>query len=351
LPFCTQSVDFLDLDLAPHLSGFTRASSLGPIAAFMDRQGASAARVLREVDLPFALLDQPEIVIPLREQFRFLERAARRTGDAYFGARLGQVVRGKDLSAFGAWVLNAETLLQAIKRSHAGLNAMLQTSTVLTFHRRGGTARWSIEFCEPETAGRHHNELLGVGYMIDMVRTYAGRRWRPDVVMTALPAGTPRAELESIFGTNVSHGHPISSIVFDDALLNCTRWETLHATHVNARDEPMVPEQDDAIATVASVTDLALHDGYPRIDWVAAKLGVTRRSIQRLLSAHGTTFNQVVMETLSRHAKALLDGSTVPVTEIALELGYQDPAHFTRAFRRWTGVSPTVYRKLAQNAR
>ncbi|MEQ1670175.1 MAG: AraC family transcriptional regulator, partial [Hyphomicrobium sp.] len=59
--------------MAARLSGFTRASSLGPIAGFMTSQGGSVTRVLRDVDLPFVLLEKPEIVIPLRAQFRFLE--------------------------------------------------------------------------------------------------------------------------------------------------------------------------------------------------------------------------------------------------------------------------------------
>lgn len=313
----------------------------------MDRQGVSVSRVLRDVDLPFALLEQPEIVIPLREQFRFLERAARSTADAYFGARLGQVVRCKELSAFGAWICAAETLLQAIERAHAGLNVMLQTSTVLTLERRGPTARWSIEFLEPETDGRHHNELLGISYLIDTVRTYAGRLWRPDVVMTALPAGAPRAGLEDIFGTNVSNGHTVTSIEFDAALLRCGRRGNPTTSDDDLRVEPKLPGQKDTLATVASVTDLALYDGYPHIDWVAGKLGMTSRSLQRLLGAHCTTFNRIAREALLRRAKVLLDDGAVPITEIALELGYRDPAHFTRAFRRWTGVSPSVYRNIA----
>ncbi len=312
----------------------------------MDRQGGSVSRLLREVDLPAALLEQPEIVIPLREQFRFLERAARKTGDAYFGARLGQVVRMRELSAFGAWVCSGETLLQAIERAHAGLNIMLQTSTVLTLERRGAMARWSIEFCEPETDGRLHNELLGISYLIDTVRSYAGRRWRPDIVMTARPQGATRAELESIFGTNVLNGHSVTSIEFDAALLSCAVSSPPTPKDGIGRFEPKVPGQDDTLATIASVADLALYGGYPRVDWVAAKLGMTRRSLQRLLSVHGTTFNHVTGETLLRRAKSLLGNSATPITEIALELGYRDPAHFTRAFRRWTGVSPTTYRSF-----
>jgi AraC-like DNA-binding protein len=334
--------------MAPRLSGFTRASSLGPIADFMDRQGGSVARVLRDVDLPFALIEQPEILIPLREQFRFLERAARETGDVYFGARLGQVVSSRRLSAFGAWVCAAATLRDAIARAHAGINVMLQTSTVLHIAMEDATkARWSIEFVEPETEGRRHNEFLGVSYMIDVVRIYAGSRWRPDVVLTALPKGAPRGELERIFGTNISHGHAVPAIEFDTSLLNCARPHTASDALGTANHEPEVPSQHDTLATIAAVTDLALYEGYPRIDWVAAKLGTTRRSLQRRLSSHGTSFNHLVEDTLFHRAKVLLRDGTAPITDIALQLGYADAAHFTRAFRRWAGVAPSTYRGVS----
>ena len=58
--------------MAPRISGFTRASALGPIADFMERQGGCVFRVLRHVDLPAQLLEKPDLVIPMREQFRFL---------------------------------------------------------------------------------------------------------------------------------------------------------------------------------------------------------------------------------------------------------------------------------------
>jgi AraC-like DNA-binding protein len=313
----------------------------------MDRQGGSVSRVLRDVDLPFALIEQPEIVVPLREQFRFLERAARETGDAWFGARLGQAVRMRKLSAFGAWVCAADTLQQAITRAHAGIGVMLQTSTVLTLEQRGERMRWSIEFVEPETDGRHHNEFLGLGYLIDTVRVYAGRGWVPPVVLTALPRGAPRGCLEEIVGTNVSHGHAVPGIEFDAALLNSRRLDRhVAGSGARAEIEPRVPGQDDMLATIASVTDLALYEGYPRIDWVAAKLGTSRRSLQRRLATCSTTFNRFVEEALARRAKVLLREGETSITDIALQLGYSDPAHFTRAFRRWTGLAPSAFRNV-----
>jgi AraC-like DNA-binding protein len=316
----------------------------------MERHGGSVGRVLNAVDLPFALLDQRDLVVPLRSQFRFLEGAARETGDDHFGARLAQVVRMKELSAFGAWVCAAQTLGDAIARGHAGLNVMLQTSTVLTLEQVGSKLRWWIEFVEPECEGRHHNEFLGVGYMIDTVRTYAGRRWMPDVVMTALPAGGPRAELESIFGTNISHGHAKAGIEFDAELLERSLAHAAPAVQLPLCAEPEIPDQRDELASIEAVMTLALHEGYPRIDWVAAKLGASRRSLQRRLAAHGSSFNAVRDKVLWRRAALLVGDGRTAITEISLSLGYADTAHFTRAFRRWTGMAPSTYRRVARGA-
>ena len=87
--------------------GFTRASALGPIASVVEGLGGSIGRILQDVDLPLALLERRELVVPLREQFRLLERAARATGDEHFGARLGSRVKARELNAFGRWVCAA----------------------------------------------------------------------------------------------------------------------------------------------------------------------------------------------------------------------------------------------------
>jgi AraC-like DNA-binding protein len=332
-------------------SGFTRASSLGPIAEVLGRQGVSVLSVLKAVDLPVALLETPDMLVPLREQFRLLQRAARAAGDAEFGARLGRNVRLRNLSSFGRWVIQAETLSGAIDRSSWGLNRMLQSSTELALAHLGPTAQWSIEFLDPECEGRYHNELLGLGYLIDAVRCYAGQAWKPDLVLVTSPKGTHKGQLEQILGAQVSTGHAVPAIQFDARLLSS------RAAHIASADdtreaprgsEPQVPGAADDLASIEAVAALALCDAYPRIDWVAAKLGLTRRTLQRRVSERGTTFAALVEGLLQKYAQDRLSRTTEPVTDIALQLGYADTAHFSRAFKRWTGLAPSAYRQLGR---
>jgi AraC-like DNA-binding protein len=330
-------------------SGFTRSSALGPIASVVEGLGGSIGRIMQDVDLPLALLERRELVVPLREQFRLLERAARATGDDHFGARLGSHVKARELNAFGRWVCAAPTLAEGIDRSATGIATMLQTSTLLELKVRDGVATWSIEFLDPECDGRYHNELLGAGYLIDLVRTYAGPRWTPDYLLTTAAPGSPKHEVEQIFRTNVSTGHAVTTIGFNAALLAAPNPNAKRdgGQDLVAADEPALPAAPDSIGAITAVMSLALQEGAPRLEWVSAKLGTTPRSLQRRLARAGTAYQAVLEDLMRERSTYLVRETQTPIIGIALELGYSDPAHFTRAFKRWTGTSPMAFRKGA----
>jgi AraC-like DNA-binding protein len=86
-------------------------------------------------------------------------------------------------------------------------------------------------------------------------------------------------------------------------------------------------------------------EGYPTMAQVAHRLGITPRTLARHLDRHGLTFRQVLDERRHQEACSMLAKGQQPVEEIATRLGYNDPANFTRAFRRWAGCTPTQYRQ------
>jgi AraC-like DNA-binding protein len=85
-----------------------------------------------------------------------------------------------------------------------------------------------------------------------------------------------------------------------------------------------------------------LHTGDIGVEAIAAKIGVSRQTLYRNLKAEGVTF-ELVLDSL-RHTMALhyLRGQKVSVNETAYLVGFSDPAAFSRAFKRWTGMSPSA---------
>jgi AraC-like DNA-binding protein len=74
------------------------------------------------------------------------------------------------------------------------------------------------------------------------------------------------------------------------------------------------------------------------------------RTLQRQLKHHGLKFNDLLNQAKFEHAKQMLNRPEVSIKAVAQSLGYSDSAHFTRAFRRWSGLAPTAFRKDQQNS-
>ena len=78
---------------------------------------------------------------------------------------------------------------------------------------------------------------------------------------------------------------------------------------------------------------------------VAEAAGTSVRSLQRHLASSNLSFARLVDEARFEAASALLRDPNVRVVDVSAELGYADAANFTRAFRRWAGVPPLVFRR------
>jgi len=84
--------------------------------------------------------------------------------------------------------------------------------------------------------------------------------------------------------------------------------------------------------------------GYPDLEQMARRLHTTSRTLRRHLQREGTRYSELLEEARRRDALRLLGNRQLGIQYVAEMLGYEDPANFTRAFRRWTGRTPTQYR-------
>ena len=84
--------------------------------------------------------------------------------------------------------------------------------------------------------------------------------------------------------------------------------------------------------------------GPVRIEDVARDLGFSRQTLYRRLKAEGMTFEQLLDELRRSLALRLIRDQGLTVKDAAYRLGFSDPAAFSRAFKRWTGASPSALR-------
>jgi AraC-like DNA-binding protein len=80
--------------------------------------------------------------------------------------------------------------------------------------------------------------------------------------------------------------------------------------------------------------------GNPSLEWVASRLALSPRTLQRRLRDEGTTHVALLDDLRRDLAIGYLKEKRVPIGEIAFLLGFSEPSAFHRAFRRWTGSTP-----------
>ncbi len=98
--------------------------------------------------------------------------------------------------------------------------------------------------------------------------------------------------------------------------------------------------QEKLLRTVETL----IFDGKATIDRAARVLGISPRTLNRRLHRAGTTFSHIVDDCRLNSARTLLASSNAKTYQIAAALGYKDPSSFSRAFTRWTGMTPRQYR-------
>lgn len=102
---------------------------------------------------------------------------------------------------------------------------------------------------------------------------------------------------------------------------------------------------NDLVEQVKRRIQILLGSGDMSEERVAVPMNISPRHLRRKLSQEGTSYEQLVDEVRRESAIRMISEGQLSLTSIAYELGFLDPSSFTRAFRRWTDMSPTAFKR------
>ncbi|MXW47645.1 MAG: helix-turn-helix transcriptional regulator [Gammaproteobacteria bacterium] len=112
----------------------------------------------------------------------------------------------------------------------------------------------------------------------------------------------------------------------------------LESLHTNT---PMNQNLTDKIRNLIRIK---LSEGYPSLESIAESLYMSTSAIQRNLAWEGLSYTELVEEVRKSLAEMYFKQRNLSLSEIAYLLGYSELSAFSRAFRRWTGLSPRDFR-------
>jgi AraC-like DNA-binding protein len=310
-------------------------------------RGINPTEILKGSRLTPALLETPELRVTASERAGAMLRAVQLTGDHGLGLEFGLRTTPTAHGYVGYAAMSCSTLQEAVELVVRYLH-LRQRDVTLTLSMQGkygileardthriGPLRHIVHECMMVGLYRMLGFLLGEERPPcelwfdwaepDYYARYATRlpavRFNAPAIQLRLPAGYLRRRLVLA-----------DPIAVRRAVEQCEREMATTS-----------PPAENLLERVRTELTPGT-DGYPDLKHVASCLFMSARTLKRKLEERGTSFQKLLDEIRHRHALKLLENSDLDIQQIAVALGYKDPPSFTRAFRRWSGQSPSQLR-------
>jgi AraC-like DNA-binding protein len=271
------------------------------------------------------------------------------TGDEALGLHLGERVTVRPFDVIADLASHAPTLRDAFQ-NFTRFHRIVTDGPDTAVHETGGVATLRYQFPRGEPrCNRLRAEFAMVGFL-RMMRHFVRREDTARAIYFEHSAPGYRAEYARIFGGVERFNHDFTGIEFPAELLD--------RTHLPQNGELYTVLESLAERKLSRVTREGGHAERlrdylvgsalaqrPQMDAVARSLGISVRSLRRRLDEEGVSYTSLLNDARATLAKRMLDDPNRSIYETAYAMGFSDPSAFHRAFKRWTGMTPTQYRE------
>jgi len=310
--------------------------------------GVRPADVLIRAGLPADLFGREGVRLSTEAYFRLWEGLEAEVDDPLFPLALGEVIRSESFMPpiFAAccspnFAIAAERLSK-YKRLIAPM--------ALDISETGGTFELSFRWLDATVVPPQSLATVEMVFITRLIRMATRENIRALRVVLSRPPGRV-AEYKAFFGVEVTAGDA-HSIMFSMTdvyrpflTANQGMWK-IFEPDLRRR----LAELDESASTVERVRSAlleALPSGQSSMELVSAKLGMSKRTLQRRLRGEGATYQGVLNTTREELSKHYLSSTALSCAEISFLVGFDDPNSFFRAFHMWTGDTPERVRQAA----
>jgi AraC-like DNA-binding protein len=310
--------------------------------------GADPTTLLAEAGFDPALFDNPDNLVSFAARGRLLNHCVARTGCQHLGLLIGQQGGLQSLGLTGLLVKyspDVGTALRTLERYlHLHVRGASTTLAVI-----GHTAMLSYEIHEPMIEATEQVGDGAVALLFNIMRSLCGVEWQPTGVRIAHRKPGDVAPFRRFFGTTPNFDAEEYALIFR------ADWLSRPLPETDPQLRRLLQQQVDALEArhgrdfpeqVRSVLRTSIITGQASAEQVAAIFSMHTRTLNRRLHGAGTGFRELVDEARFEIARQMLETSVMEMTQIATMLGYTDASAFTRAFRRWSGTTPTRWRAM-----
>lgn len=326
--------------------GYIHMGAVGEIVPVLRSFGLDPFQLIREAGLDPMLFEDGEKVVPHMALGRLLALCVTYTRCAHFGLLVGQRATILSLGLVGRLMQHSETVGDAMRALVANLSIQNRGS-VPSLTISGDTALITYSVYQPAAGSADQISDGSLALAVNVLRALCGSDWNPTEVYLPRRAPANIAPYCSQFRAPVRFNHESATIVFPahDLDRRIIGADPLLRAVVEAQIQRIKEMQGNEFGDdIRRLLRIRMTRTRCSAEGVAELLAMHRRTLSRRLKDGGTGFRAITNEIRFEIARQLLEDTRVPLGEIAAALGYSEASAFTRAFRRWSGLTPTAWR-------
>lgn len=313
-------------------------------------RGADRDALLAASQIDPASLADRDTRLPYARYIALMQAARAATGDSALALNFGQAVPVEDISIVGLIGQASDTMLEAFEQLNRYVRLIvdveLQGADRFAFLRD----REGLWFTDLRANPNVFPELTesAFSHIIAGPRRFGVPDWVKEVRVTH--AAPPHAaDYERVFRAPVLFGSDRNAMRMEEGIVShrVNRLPRYAFGVLSEHADTLLRELETAVTMrgrVEAVILPILHKGEVSMDAIAEALSLGRQTLYRALKDEGVTFEQILDELRHRLALEYLRAKKTSVNETAYLVGFSDPASFSRAFKRWTGKSPSEMR-------
>jgi AraC-like DNA-binding protein len=314
---------------------------------------APVASLLADSGIAPDLLDEPAARVTADQYVALFSLLMERRDDEFLGLLSRPLHRGT-FALIARSCLGNATLSDSLRRLCATFR-LLQDDMELVVVSDGGAVGLRLVFHAGLLAGCTFLHELVLRVFWRLIAWLHGGRLKPARFDFAFATPAHSAEYGKVFPGQVRFEQAHSTVWFDAASLSVPMLRDASALRAFLAQAPgivIIPQRSDTAVSARVRAHLQhAHPAWPDLAAVSSFLHLSASTLQRRLSAEGTTF-QALKDQLRRDiAIQHLSSTPVALTTLALQLGFADGPAFQRAFKAWTGSPPGAYRRSPSSAR
>ena len=308
------------------------------------RCGVTSDALLAGLPITAEALSIPATRVPIPLCAEIVARAERLTRHPALAIQVGMQMRLSTHGFLGFAAMTSSTVRDALELAvrFAGTRT---TALGLTLAVEGGTASLAIDERAPLGPLREFALLSVIVGLWRIGEALTGRVVDGLAHCDFTPAG-PIAGILLATG-RIRFGQPANRLLFDATLLDRPLVTADPLASQLARREcerELAAVADAGLLGQVRAAITTGGDGMRSLAEVARALHLSTRTIKRKLADQGTTFTAIALDVRRQRALLLLGDRALSIGEVAARLGYSELPNFSRAFRKWTGMTPAAYR-------